>query len=284
MLGTDYIQDCLSRRVIFFTGKGGVGKSSLAWATALACQQRGKRVLVVSWSTFDQAARPFTAQFSGIASETLETLACFREYALLILKFEKIYDTVFDNFVLNAFIQAAPGVSETVIGGKLWYLAEKANYDLILVDLPSSGHTLSFFQSPLGVKKVFTVGFVSKETEKILGMFRSPQTRVDFVALPEELPMVECLQLKNKLESLHALNMGYLHINQLTPQFEFAANKPLPPNLEQTVAQYRARVEKETAALALLPEFKLTPKFVPRLAAPDAASVIRAVAKLMGEK
>ncbi len=38
----------LSTRILFFTGKGGVGKTSLACATAVWMAQRGKRVLLVS--------------------------------------------------------------------------------------------------------------------------------------------------------------------------------------------------------------------------------------------
>jgi len=49
--------------------------------------------------------------------------------------------------------------------------------------------------------------------------FLSLGCRLDLVALPEELPLVECLQLKQKLEAILPFHFGYLHINQLTPDF-----------------------------------------------------------------
>lgn len=276
-----YIEDSLSRRVIFFTGKGGVGKSSLAWATALACRRQGKKVLVVSWSAFDTEARPFFTDLEGVESITLDALTCFREYALLLLKFEKLYDAVFDNFVLNAFVQAAPGVSETVIAGKIWHLSETGGYDLIVIDLPSSGHALSFFQSPLGVKKVFSVGFVSKETEKILALFRSPSTRVDFVTLPEELPMVECLELKNKLADLHALHFGWVHVNQVTPTFPLPTEGSVTAAARECVAQHAARVARDGAGLAMVENFKINVRKIPRIVSPKAKAIVHLISERM---
>lgn len=147
---SQYIQDCLGRRLIFFTGKGGVGKSSLAWSTAVACSRKGLKVGVAAWKSVQTFPPP-----PNIDLIELETLAAFREYVVKVVRFEKVYDVVFDNPVLSTFVAAAPGLSDTVIGGKLWDLWDNKTYDLLVVDLPASGHAYQFFQSPLGVKKYF---------------------------------------------------------------------------------------------------------------------------------
>jgi anion-transporting ArsA/GET3 family ATPase len=219
-MGTSaYMQDCLTRRLIFFTGKGGVGKSSVTLATALACQRAQKKVALASWNPYDTDSQPLPLSDLGIDFFPLETLACFREYVIQRLRFEKIYDVVFDNYVLRAFVRALPGLAETVVAGKILDLHRKARHDLILVDLPSSGHAISFFQSPFGVHKIFPAGFVHKETQAICELFQQPTSRVDLVALPEELSSQESVQLKQKLETVARFPFGFCHWNQCAPDF-----------------------------------------------------------------
>ncbi len=209
----------MTRKVIFLTGKGGVGKSTLAWATALACKRRGKRVVVVGWKPIGKEDAIENRGGLDVAWIGLDTLSAFREYALQIVRFEKLYDTVLDNKILRAFVLAAPGLADAMMAGKIWDLYNRGEYDTIVVDMPSSGHAKSFFKSPLGLQKLFKKGFIARDTERVLSLFRSPEVRLDLVALPEELPLVECRELKQSLEALHPFSWGYLHINQCLPDW-----------------------------------------------------------------
>lgn len=225
----NFLTDSLERRLIFITGKGGVGKTTLAWSTALACSKHGKRVAVAAWNPYGSEKPPF--DFPGIDFVGLETLACFREYILKILRFEKIYQTIFDHQVLRSFVQAAPGLSETVISGKIWSLVDSDTYDLVVVDLPSSGHTVTFFQSPLGIYDLFPVGFIHRESKKIIEFFQSEQARIDFVTLPEELPTTETRELYKSLRTVANLPFGFIHLNHCTPDFKISDSVSLPENI-----------------------------------------------------
>ncbi len=262
-----YLDDCLRRSVIFFTGKGGVGKSTLAVATALACVARGAKVTLAQWSPYEDSEAPSTLPFSGVRWLPLETLGAFREYALHIVKFEKLYEVVFDNRVLKTFIKAAPGLSETVIAGKLWDTVDNKEQDLLIVDLPSSGHTLSFFQSPLGIQKIFQFGFVNENTKKICRLFSDPKTRLDLVTLPEELPVTECAELKTKLEKMHPFHFGFLHVNQCTPKFSIPSgfNAKWSRRSCMCLERYR-RLERREEEEALTPigSLGLPTQFIPR--------------------
>lgn len=235
-----FLDDCLNRRIIFFTGKGGVGKSTLSWATALAASRRGLDVAVASWNPYDEQTRPPLDEFGRITYYPLETLSAFKEYVVKILKFETIYDTVFDNPILKTFLRAAPGLSETVLAGKIWNMADRKDHDLIIVDLPSSGHAYSFFQSPHGVQKVFGMGFVRREAERICQLFESSACRIDLVTLPEELPVAECAELKLKLSSIAPFRFGFLHLNQTLPEIPI-------PNVESDFVE-RFRLQKDQEA------------------------------------
>jgi len=245
----NYIEDCLTRKIVFFTGKGGVGKSTFAWATALACHRRGKRVAVASWDPFDiRTPGPTMPEpCREIPALKLETMGCFREFVLKRVRIEKLYDLVFDNYVLRTFLTTAPGVADTVIAGKLCHAVDTDEYDLLLVDLPSSGHTLSFFKSPFGVQMLFPVGFVHRESKNIGELFQSQKARIDFVLLPEELSVTETGELRKQLAAVAPLSFGYALVNAITPDFDLPDETPAP--LAESASLYRDTRERERAAL-----------------------------------
>lgn len=274
-----YLSDTLARKVVFFTGKGGVGKSAIAWATALAAKARGKRAAVVGWNPFDEQAKP-AALKSDVAWLPLVPMDCFREYALQILKFDSVFDLAFDNHVFRAFIRAAPGVSDTVLAGKIWDLYDKGEYDLIAVDLPASGHTASFFQSPLGVEKLFRVGFVHRDAAKIAAMFRSPDCRVDLVCLPEELSVVESRQLKEKLDSVLPLHFGFTHFNQCAPELD--PPPPLasiPEGARRCLEWHKERLRAEAESESIAKQMGLPLVRLPREALSETEAIVRSLAK-----
>lgn len=276
-----YLDDTLSRKVVFFTGKGGVGKSSVAWATALAARARGKRAAVVSWSPYDDAAKPRSLQ-NDVEWLALNAMDCFREYALQILKFDTVFDLAFDNHVFRTFIRAAPGVADTVLAGKIWDLYDRGEYDLLAVDLPSSGHSASFFQSPLGVEKLFRIGFVHRDAQKIAAMFRSRDCRVDLVCLPEELSVVESRQLKEKLETILPFHFGFTHFNQCAPELDLPpapAKGAIPPAAISCLEWHLARLEAEKESESTAKQLGLPLVRLARETEGETAAIVRAIAE-----
>ena len=179
-----------------------MGKSALASATALLCQRKNKKVFLVSWNPFDVRARILPFETLGIHHLVLDGPQCFKEYAMGIFKFEKVVETLVQNKVVTTFIQAAPGLSEAVIAGKIWDLTQKNPDAIVLVDLPATGHAFSFFSSPIGLRKLFKMGLVHREIERICEMFFSSQSLVQLVTLPEELPLTETLEFQKKLSAI----------------------------------------------------------------------------------
>lgn len=277
-----YLKDTLKRRLVFFTGKGGVGKSSLAWATAVAARKHGLKVAVCGWNPYGESAPPVPIEDPHIQWIPLTTMGCFREYALHIVKFETIFDAVFDNPIIKTFLLAAPGLSETVIAGKIWDIWDHGDVDLILVDLPASGHAASFFKSPLGVQKVFSFGVVHKNTVKICDMFRAPSVRLDLVTLPEELPVTEALELKETLDGLHPFNWGFLHLNRCTPEMKVPVTRTgLPPEVTACLSFHESRLTEETEALSRAPRLKMPTTHLMRLASEERAETVFRLAEAL---
>lgn len=286
-MNSPYATELFSKKVVFFTGKGGVGKSAVASATALLGQRLGKKVFLVSWNPFDREARPLPYHALGIPHLVLNGPDCFREYAVGILKFEKVVDMVLENKIIHTFISAAPGLTEAVIAGKIWDLSDKNPDALVLVDLPASGHALSFFSSPLGLRKLFRMGLVHREMERICEMVLSPTTLIQLVSLPEELPVTETLELKNKLESLGRFHFGPVFLNQCLPvfagkppSFEDAQTK-LEGDSKNLFNQYRNLFEQEAEAEAVLNREGLVIRKIPRLSCPEWITTVEAISEYL---
>src|SRR3990172_5675601 len=153
----------LDKRLLVVIGKGGVGKSTVSAALALAASRRGKRVLVCEVNTKERVsalleARPAGAQIArleeNIDAVDVEPEAAMREYALGILKFRSIYAAVFENRLVRYFLRAIPSLAETVLLGKiLFHVKERLpdgrpRYDLVIIDSPATRHRLSLLRLP----------------------------------------------------------------------------------------------------------------------------------------
>lgn len=242
MSESSYILDSLGRRVIFLTGKGGVGKTSVCRALALNLARRGRRTAIASFSyvrgpRFENEIR-------------LDTMGCFKEYALKALKFERVFNAIFENSVLKAFVLAAPGLGETVMAGKIWDVIDENSWDTVVVDLPASGHAVSFFRSLVGVIELFKRGYVHRQTERILGLFTSDNSRVDIVMTPSEFAVTEGIELHANLNSSCRLNLGFTVFNQLLPDLRLAeyADKK---DLKRFINDYETRKRIEAECIRL---------------------------------
>jgi len=280
-----YSSEILSKKIVFFTGKGGVGKSALASATALMCKRLGKQVFLVTWNPFDVRARALPYETLGIRHFVLEGLLCFKEYALTILKFETLVDAIFQNKIVNAFIQVAPGLSEAVIAGKIWDLSSNNPEAIVLVDLPATGHALSFFSSPIGLRKLFKLGLVHREIERICEMFFSESTQIQLVTLPEELPITETLEFQNKLSSLGSFHFLPILLNQCLPALkghppkEADAHHFLSGQSLELFNQYFVLKQQEQESLLRLSQDQPAHRSVSRVRGPEWITTVEAISK-----
>jgi energy-coupling factor transporter ATP-binding protein EcfA2 len=137
----------LDLKLVFVTGKGGVGKTTVASALALLASTRGKKVLICEVDGKGDVAGFYEARPTGFDEEellpglfamTMDTEASLREYLKLQLRIPVVgrigpLAKAFD-FVATA----APGVREILTVGKLCYEVRERNYDLVVVDAPAS--------------------------------------------------------------------------------------------------------------------------------------------------
>jgi anion-transporting ArsA/GET3 family ATPase len=207
------LDSLLSRRVLFLTGKGGVGKSVVGMALALAARERGKRVLLVEAAASLEAARVLggpasrgheTQVLPGLFTVNLDPREVMDEYVHHVAKLDLLARRIVASPIYQRFFAAAPGLKELMLLGKIMVLEEerrrlstKPAWDLIVVDAPATGHGLALLKVPLVASSAIPAGPVGANARRVLALLRDrARTAILVVAMPEEMAIVEALQLQ----------------------------------------------------------------------------------------
>jgi anion-transporting ArsA/GET3 family ATPase len=208
------LDELLSRRLVVLTGKGGVGKSIVGAAIALAAQQRGKRVLLVEVEAPVEASsllggRPSRGRevevLPGLFALNLQPRDAMDEYVRHVVKLDLLARRILESPVYHRFFAAAPGLKELMTLGKVMVMEEararlsgKPVWDLVVLDAPATGHGLAFLKVPLVASSAVPVGPIGHNARRLLSLLRDRRrTALVVVAIPEEMAVVEALQFRD---------------------------------------------------------------------------------------
>ncbi len=223
------------RTLHYVTGKGGVGKSTVCAALALAAAARGERVLAIELGqpgglrrllgvAADAAGTITPARAApGVAVAWFEGAAALGEYLVRRLRLGRLGRALIAHPLYQAFATAAPGLRELMVIGKvrdelvLQQVGARPRWDLIVVDAGASGHALGHLRMPAAAARSFPSGLVHREAARNAALLGDRATcAVHVVALPEELPLAEAAQVVVALRAL-GLGGGALFVNQCRP-------------------------------------------------------------------
>src|SRR5581483_3653620 len=202
------------RRLIFVTGKGGVGKSTVAILLALVAARRGLRTIVAELHSQERVQDSFAhhgARFEELElAPDLFTISIEAERAMdeyMQVKAGPLGGAVSSSRVFQALAMATPGMRELLSMGKVWELAQlqrrtrgAAPYDLVIVDAPATGHGVGILRTPKTFADIARVGPIAHQGRQIAAMIYDRRlTAVVAVATPEEIPVNETMSLRESL-------------------------------------------------------------------------------------
>jgi anion-transporting ArsA/GET3 family ATPase len=220
------------KRFVLVTGKGGVGKTTVCAAEALALAATGKRVLVAMCNAKERlsvmlGAPPIGPDVApvadGVWAVNINPDKAVEEYGILTLRSRTLYKTLFDNKYVRTFLRAVPGMQEwSMLGKAWWHTTERdpdgsSTYDIVILDAPATGHGLDMLRVPKVILDVVPPGILRRDAERAWAMFRDPHTcAIVLVTLPEEMPTTETIELARALTEL-GLPIGRVVVNGVLP-------------------------------------------------------------------
>jgi len=217
----------LERQLLFVTGKGGVGKTTVAAALAQLAASQGKRTLVCEMdakgslaAAFDCAAFPYKAReidadLFGMAMNTEDSL---REYLKLFVRIPLVGRIGPLAHTFDFVADAAPGVKEILAIGKLCYEVRERHYDLVVVDAQASGHIVAQIGAPRVIRDLVQVGLVRDQTVWMNEILDDPQrTGLITVTTPEEMPVNETIDLLAEVKRRTGVDTAAVVVNRVLP-------------------------------------------------------------------
>jgi Mrp family chromosome partitioning ATPase len=194
--------DVLNHPMVVVTGKGGVGKSTVAAALALAAHRDGRRVAVGELGGHARVAGLLRG--SGIDTLTVDVHHALTEWLATQLP-RRLADLLMRSGAFASLVAAAPGGAELIAITKLWELVQhrrwtrgKQPYDLVVVDAPASGHGAALLRAPRTFAEIARVGPIGNQAREVADFIRRDAGFV-IVTTPAELPVSETLQLQDQL-------------------------------------------------------------------------------------
>jgi arsenite-transporting ATPase len=155
------LDDLLTQEVVFFGGKGGVGKTTCSAAFALAASRRGRRVLLVSTDPAHSTADIFEQRISSSEREILPRLTAVeidaeQEARRYIADVKRDIERMFSPSVIRQahrqidLAAASPGLAEVALLDRMIDLivGRARDYDLVVFDTAPTGHTLQLLRMP----------------------------------------------------------------------------------------------------------------------------------------
>ncbi len=220
--------DLLERKLVFVSGKGGVGRTTVSAALAFLAAQRGKHTLVCEVDPKGSLAEFFETGplgFAhrevepGLSAMSMDTEASLREYMRLNLRIPLVTRLGPLAHAFDFVATAAPGVREILTIGKLCYEVHERNWDLVVVDASATGHIVSQLDAPRAINELVKVGLVRQQTGWMTEILSdSDTTGCVLVTTPEEMPVNETVDLAARLAGETQVDLSAVVVNRVLPE------------------------------------------------------------------
>ncbi|HET6792846.1 MAG TPA: ArsA family ATPase [Acidimicrobiales bacterium] len=241
--------DLLDRRLVFVSGKGGVGKTTVAAALAMLASEQGKRTLVCEVDAKGDLANSFECDRIGyqprqvhpnLHAMAMDTEDSLREYLAIQLRIPVAGRIGPLARAFEFVATAAPGVKEILTVGKLCWEVRERHYDLVVVDASATGHIVGQLAAPQAINELVQVGLVRQQTGWMLEILSDPTvTGLCVVATPEEMPVVETIELAERVKKETTVELAAVVVNRVLPELFTRSEEEVFEQLRQPEAGAR---------------------------------------------
>ncbi len=252
------LNELLNRRIVFVAGKGGTGKTTVAAALCLLAAQRGKEVLGVEVDAKGDLASALGSSGVGfkpvVVQPRVSVLALhaeesFQEYLRLYFKVPRLARMTPLVRVFDFIATAVPGPRDMLVTGKIAFEERRRDdskhpvWDIIVVDCSASGHILAQLRAARSMLELVHGGLIRSQIEWIDAVISDPRrTTAVLTALPEEMPVVETIELARDIAKQRTATVGLCVLNRMPPEPLPVGARRLLADLATADAEVRAKV------------------------------------------
>ena len=235
------------RRLYIFTGKGGVGKTTLSRAFVKDLMNAGQPALYLTFknqSMTEKSSPSEDRNVGGIREIHLDLEDCARGYVEKRLGSRMIANWILKAPFFRALINMVPGFSYLIFLGKILEMGKENPNLTIVLDAPASGHALTMVESTSNFGEIFGSGIVFDDTVKMLAKLNDPEyTKIHVVSLPSLMSWQEATELRASLKTRTPVEVDITINNYLFPLVE-SQLESLPTGLKEKALNEQKLIEQ----------------------------------------
>lgn len=277
-------------KVIFVTGKGGVGKTTFSTSLAFYLASKGKKTLLCDLALDEAISRMLGIRKAGYSIKKVEDNfflihiqpeKSLEEYVKLRLRYRILYLPLMSSNIYKQFVRSTPGLKEITVIGKIWYEYQNSKFNHIIVDMPPTGHALPMLKLPEVYMNSVRLGPVYNDSRKLYEMLKEDSALIP-VTIPEEMAVNETLEIIEMARANLPLQIPAVVLNRFFDLFSEEEMEEVKNAFGEMIHQYiKEKAERSRRLRSFLKE-KVAP--IPLIEIPEVPSKRKEIFDRIGEK
>jgi arsenite-transporting ATPase len=235
------------KRLYIFSGKGGVGKTTLSKAFVRTLKEQGQDAIYLTFKNqalSDVQTSGSDMSKNGVREVALDLEDCARAYIEKRLNSRLIASWIVKTAFFRALVNMVPGFSYLIYLGKILEMGKENPSLTVVLDAPASGHALTMVESTGNFQQIFESGVVFEDTVKMLSKLNDPSyTKIHVVSLPSLMSWQEAIELRSGLKSRTPVSVDITINNYLYPLLENDLGS-LPPVLRDKAMNEKKLIDE----------------------------------------
>lgn len=200
--------------VVLVTGKGGVGKTAIAAGLAEAAARRDGTAMLIEFGDGESGRRALR-RGTKVLHRVVDPREAMLQAITNLLGSQILARLFLNNFAVRPMLRAAPAMRELAMLECVRIFADELPGKRIVVDMPATGHGLTWLRLPVQMRDMFASGAIHDLAARIVDRLISPtRSSVVVVTLPERLVLQETIELCHALETEVGLHVARVVVNR----------------------------------------------------------------------